>query len=106
MGASILALIIVFSLAPRKARAQMAAFAKSTVQFSGSMISPFETSDNHATISASRDKSSEYWPMGGLFEARPSLPAERWSPGVAVGRSAFGDVEVPATAPAQLAARR
>ena len=104
MGASILTLIIVFSLAPRKARAQMAAFAKSIVRFSVSMISPFETSDNHATISASHDKSSEYWPMGGLFEPPPSLPAESWSPSVALVRSVFGDVEGPATAPAQLTA--
>ena len=104
-GAVIMAVIVSLALAPRKVRAQMVDFARmGAQQISLIVAGSVSTPHNHATVAASHDKSSEFWPVGGLFEAPPSLPAEGWSPSEALVRSVFGDVDSPATAPAQLAA--
>lgn len=95
VGALILVLVIAFSLAPRKARAQIASIAKSSVRSSVRMIIPFKTPASHATVSASQDKSSEYWPAGILFEAAPNPPAEGWRPSLALVYAVFGETEIP-----------
>jgi hypothetical protein len=100
-GTVIMAVIVGLALAPRNVRAHMAGFAEmGTQQLSSILAGNFGTPHNRATASAthgmSRDKNSEYWPAGTLFEAPPNLPAVGWTPSVALVHSVFGDTEIPA----------
>jgi hypothetical protein len=104
-GTLVLAVMIVFALAPRKARAHKGSFAKpGSRRFSLSVVGPSGTSQNHLSPSASHGIGSEYWPSGSMFEAPPNLPQEKWSPGPALARAVFGDIDSSEKEPFLLAA--
>ncbi len=93
-GTVIIALMIVWALAPRKMRAHVTgAFSKMGASPSSSVTTDSsETSRRkNSTASARREQSSDYWPAGSLFEAPPNEPARGWSPAGALARSVFGE---------------